>query len=114
KGWFVTADAVDRPAGHLLDRDKEPEAPLCGDEADAVEERPRDAVPRRVEKDFAGDPDDPGVDALRVRQELPAHPRAAAIGGDQHVALGRSAVIEIGDNASVTLLVALECLAEMH
>ena len=68
-----------------------------------------------VEKYLAGDADDAGVDALSLRQELPPHPRAAAVGRDQDVALGRGAVFEIGDDAAGRArLVAREVLAEMH
>ena len=59
-------------------------------------------------------PDHAGVDALRVRQELPTHPRAAPVGGDQHVALGRGAVLEMRDDPPAALLITLEGLAEMQ
>jgi hypothetical protein len=68
-----------------------------------------------VEEDLAGNADDPGVDAFGMRQILPAHARAAAVGGDQHVALRRRAVFEVGaDSAGRQFFVAHEGLVEMH
>ena len=50
-----------------------------------------------------------------LRQELAANARAAAVGGDQHVALGRRAVREMRDDAACRdFLVAREGLAETH
>ena len=66
EGGLVAADAVDRGAGHLLDRDKQSEAAARGNEADPVEQRPRDAIARRVEEDLASDADYAGLDALRI------------------------------------------------
>jgi len=97
-----------------LDRDKQPEAAACGNEADTVEQRPRDPIARRVEKDFAGDADHAGLDALRIGQKLAAHTRAAPVGGNQNIALGRRAVLEICNDASAPLFVTLEGLGEMH
>jgi len=88
EGGFVAADAANRAAIRFLHRNKQSQPAARRDEADAVEQRPRDAVARRVEKDLAGDADDAGVDALRMRQELPAHPRTPAVGRDEDVAFG--------------------------
>ena len=114
EGRLVAADAADRAAGHLLDRDKQPKAAACGDEADAVEQRPRDPIPRDVEENFAGDADHTGLDALRIGQKLPAHARAAPVCCYQNVALRTGAVLEIRSDATAVILVALEGLAEMH
>jgi hypothetical protein len=110
---LVAADAADRAAGHFLHRNKESEPAISGDEADAVEERPRDAVPRHVEEDLAGDADHARVYARCLRQELTAYSRTAAVGGDEDVAFGRAAIREIRDDISAMLFIALEGLAEM-
>ena len=69
----------------------------------------------RIEKDLAGNADNAGIDALGVRQELPPHPRAAAVGRHQNVAFGGGAVLEMRANAAGRqFLVAHEALAEMH
>jgi hypothetical protein len=49
-----------------------------------------------------------------MRQELPAHPRSAAVGGDQHIAHRGRAILEMRDHALIAFLVAQEGLAELH
>ena len=100
-------------AVHLLDGNEQTVAAARGDEADPVQQRSRDAISRRVEKDFAGDGGDTGIDALGVRQELPPHTRAAAVGRDQDIAARRRAVLEMSDDLIALLLVAREGLAEL-
>jgi hypothetical protein len=107
----LTGNAVD-----VLKRDEESVAAFSRYQRQAMQEFWGDAPPARVvEKHLAGDPDNAGIDTLRMRQELTPHPRAAVVRGNQDVAFRRGAVLEISGNApSGTFLVMREGLAEMH
>ncbi len=118
RGRSERPEAVDittRIGIELLHRREQPQSSPGGDEGQAVgEDRREPLATALIEKDLAGNADNAGIDALGMWKELAPHARAAAVGRNQDIALGRGAVLEMGDDAAIrAFLIAHEGLAEM-
>ena len=87
------------PRRHLLQRDEKAVDRPCADERHAVEQfgRERSRLPPS-RKTLPAIPTTPVSMRCGMRQKLAPHARAAPVGGDQHVALGRCAIREMRDD----------------
>lgn len=67
----------------------------------------------RIKRKFAGDHDDPCINALSIRQELTPYPRRGSIGTDQHISFCARPVLEMRNDSAVRhFLERLKGLAE--
>src|SRR5215471_7272883 len=97
----VAAKTIDRDAIDVLQGDEQAIAVHARHQREALQELGSEAPPRLlVEENLASNSEDTSVDAVCLRQKLPAHPRGAAVGCDQNVAVRRGAVFEMRHNAA--------------